>query len=108
LAIGLAVGGVGILLESYWNAPRDFVWFSSRDSLLRVFVLACLTGALAVAIKPLGMLLAIGLYLLIFLGIYIHLRWPLILLIAAGIPLGMHLMFEIWLKVSLPRGFLGF
>jgi len=73
-----------------------------------VSVLACLTGVLAIAIQPLGMLLAVGLYLLVFLAIYTPGRWLAILGTAGGTPILLYVVFERWLKVPLPHGFLGF
>lgn len=108
LAVGLAVGAIGILVQSRRKDPGSVVWFPSRDGLIRVSVLACLTGAMAIAIQPLGMLPAIGLYLLIFLAIYTPGRWVAILGIAGGTPIVLYVVFERWLKVPLPRGFLGF
>jgi len=64
--------------------------------------------SLVAAIEPLGMLLAVGLFLLIFLAVYLRGQWPAILLIAGGTPVCLYLIFEKWLKFTLPRGFLGF
>lgn len=108
LAVGLAVGAVGILVESRGKAVGVAAWFPSREGMGRVAALAILVGLLAFAIKPLGMLLAVGLYLLVFLKMYLPGRWPWILSAAAGTPLALHIIFERWLKVPLPSGFLGF
>lgn len=108
LAVGLTVGAIGILMEGYRTTLGSVVWFPSRDGLVRVSVLACLTGAMAIAIQPLGMLLAVGLYLLAFLAIYTPGRWLTILTTAGGTPILLYIVFERWLKVPLPHGFLGF
>ncbi len=109
LAIGLAVGAVGVFLEgARANSAGGAKWFADRGSVLRLVVLLACIVALVAAIEPLGMLLAVGLFLLVFLGIYLKGHWPVILLVAAGTPLGLYLIFERWLKFTLPRGFFGF
>jgi hypothetical protein len=108
LALGLAVGAVGILLERRWKTLRSIAWFPSRDGMGRVSILTALTVLLVFAIRPLGMYIAVGLYLLTFLAIYMPGRWLAIFLIAAGSPLTIYLVFERWLKVLMPRSFLGF
>lgn len=108
LALGLAAAGIGILVEQGWKAQRDAHWFSDRDSMRRLSTLTLLTILLVLAIKPLGMYVAVGLYFLTFLAIYMPSRRLLTLLIAAGSPLAIYLVFERWLKVMMPRGFLGF
>ena len=108
LGVGLVVGGVGILLETHWTPLGSQPWFPSRDALVRVVVLIFLMGLLTLAMNSLGMLLALGLYLLVFLAIYTPGRWLLILLMAVGTPVTVHLVFERWLKVPLLQGFLGF
>jgi hypothetical protein len=103
LAIGLAVGAVGVFLEgTLTKAAGGEKWFTDRESILRLAVLICCIA------EPLGMLLAVGLFLLVFLTIYLKGHWLAILLIAGGTPFCLYLIFERWLKFSLPRGFLGF
>lgn len=106
--VGLGVGAIGILLERRWRSIAGPVWFPSRDGMVRLSVLTILTVLLILAIQPLGLLLAVGLFLLVFLAIYTPGRWLLILCTAAGTPLILYVIFERWLKVFLPRGFLGF
>lgn len=108
LAIGLAAGAVGVFLEGTLSGTGGEKWFAGRESTLRLVVLLCCVAALVAAIQPLGMLLAVGLFLLVFLAIYLRSRWTAILLIAGCTPICLHLIFERWLKFSLPRGFLGF
>ena len=108
LAIGLAVGAVGVFLEGTLSRTGDAKWFTDRESTLRLAVLIGSIAALVAAIQPLGMLLAVGLFLLVFLAVYLRGRWPAILLIAGATPVCLYLIFEKWLKFSLPRGFLGF
>lgn len=108
LAIGLAIGAVGIFLEGTLSRTGDAKWFADRESLVRLVVLLCCIAALVAAIQPLGMLLAVGLFLLVFLTVYLRGQWPAILLIAGATPVCLYLIFEKWLKFSLPRGFLGF
>ena len=109
LAVGLAVGAVGIFLEAAKAKTEESrKWFTGRDAVLRLAVLlACIIGLVA-AIQPLGMLLAVGLFLLVFLAIYLKGRWLAILLIALGTPCFLYLIFVKWLKFTLPEGFLGF
>ncbi len=106
--VGLAVGALGVLFESRWKSKDTMTWFPNRDVLARISMIIFLTVSLVFAIKPLGMFLSIGLYLLIFLTIYTPGRWLLILCTAAGTPLMLQVVFERWLKLSLPRGFFGF
>jgi len=108
LAIGLAVGAVGVYIEGALNATGGAKWFADRESTLRLVVLLCCIAALVAAIQPLGMLMAVGLFLLVFLAIYLRGQWPAIMLIAGATPVCLYLIFEKWLKFSLPRGFLGF
>ncbi|MHB8772656.1 MAG: tripartite tricarboxylate transporter TctB family protein [Syntrophales bacterium] len=109
LAIGLAIGSAGIVLEAVLAGTAGGPpWFSDRVAVLRLAILmACIAGLVA-AIEPLGMLLAVGLFLLVFLAVYLRGQWIAVLLIAAGTPVCLHLIFERWLKFTLPRGFLGF
>lgn len=109
LALGLAVGAVGIFLESA-AATSDIrvAWFSDRESVLRLAVLLACIVALVAAIEPLGMLFAVGLFLLVFLSIYLKGHWLTIFLIAGCTPVCLHLVFVRWLRFSLPEGFLGF
>jgi putative tricarboxylic transport membrane protein len=109
LAVGLAVGAAGIFLEAARAGTEDGVkWFTDRESILRLAVLLVCIVALVAAIEPLGMLLAVGLFLLVFLAIYLKGHWLAILLIAGGTPVCLYLIFAKWLKFSLPQGFLGF
>jgi putative tricarboxylic transport membrane protein len=108
LAVGLAIGAVGVFLEGTRATTGNPKWFPDRASILRLVVLLCAIAALVAAIEPLGMLLAVGLFLLVFLGIYLWGQWSAILLIAVGTPICLHFIFEKWLKFSLPQGFLGF
>jgi len=108
LAVGLAVGAVGVFLEGTLSKTGDAKWFVDRASTVRLVILMCSIAALVAAIEPLGMLLAVGLFLLVFLASYLRGHWPAILLIAGGTPICLYLIFEKWLKFSLPRGFLGF
>ena len=109
LAVGLAVGAVGVFLEGAPAATESGgKWFGNRDALIRLAILLGCIVALVAAIEPLGMLLAVGLFLLVFLAITMRGRWAAILLIAAATPVGLHLIFARWLKFNLPQGFLGF
>jgi hypothetical protein len=108
LAIGLAVGAVGVFLEGTLAGTGGAKWFADRASALRLVVLLCCIAALVAAIQPLGMLLAVGLFLLVFLAIYLRGHWKAILLITGATPVCLYLIFEKWLKFALPRGFLGF
>ena len=109
LAIGLAVGAVGVFLEgTLTRTGGSEKWFTDGASILRLVVLLCCMVALVAAIEPLGMLLAVGLFLLVFLAIHLRGHWPAVLLIAGGTPVCLYLIFERWLKFNLPRGFLGF
>ncbi len=108
LAIGLAVGAVGVFLEGTLARTGGAKWFADRESILRLTVLLGCIGALVAAIEPLGMLLAVGLFLLVFLAIYLKGHWPTILFIAVGTSVSLYLIFERWLKFNLPQGFLGF
>jgi putative tricarboxylic transport membrane protein len=108
LAIGLVAGAVGVFLEGALTGTGGTKWFADRESTIRLVILLCCIAALVAAIQPLGMLLAVGLFLLVFLAIYLRGHWPAILLITGATPVCLYLIFERWLKFSLPRGFLGF
>jgi putative tricarboxylic transport membrane protein len=108
LAVGLMVGAVGVLVAGRRTPRANVSWFLNRDARSRLLVLALLTTLLVFAVWPLGMLLAIGLYLLIFLMIFMPGRWAIIVSVAAVTPLAVHLIFERWLVVPLPNGFFGF
>jgi putative tricarboxylic transport membrane protein len=109
LAVGLVIGAVGIFLESLPASKESGAkWFGGRESIKRLAVMLICIIALVAAIEPLGMLLAVGLFLLVFLSIYMWGQWLTVLVIAAGTPFCLYLVFEKWLKFILPRGFLGF
>ncbi len=113
LAIGLAVGAGGILVEAALAGADNAAgggagWFSDRAAITRLAVLLACIVALVAAVEPLGMLPAVGLFLLVFLSLYLRGRWPAILLISGLTPVCLHLIFERWLKFTLPRGFWGF
>jgi putative tricarboxylic transport membrane protein len=109
LAVGLAIGAVGAFLEgALARTGSNEQWFADRGAILRLVILMCCVVALVAAIEPLGMLLAVGLFLLAFLAIYMKGHRLAILLIAAGTPVCLHLIFEKWLKFNLPQGFFGF
>ncbi|MBM4313333.1 MAG: tripartite tricarboxylate transporter TctB family protein [Deltaproteobacteria bacterium] len=108
LAIALVVGAIGVFLEGTLSGTGDTKWFADRESALRLAVLMCCIAALVAAIQPLGMLMAVGLFLLVFLAITLRGQWLAILFIAGATPVCLHLIFERWLKFTLPRGFLGF
>lgn len=109
LAVGLVIGAVGVFLEGARARTESGVkWFTGRESFLRLAVLFVCIIALVAAIEPLGMLLAVGLFLLVFLGIYLKGHWLAILVIAGVTPVCLYLIFVKWLKFSLPQGFLGF
>jgi len=107
LSVGLGVGGAGILLEGR-RAAAAGGWFPGWDARRRLLILVSLTLLLVLCIKPLGMYLAVGLYFLSFLAIFQPGRWGMILPVAVGSPLALYLIFERWLTISMPRGFLGF
>jgi hypothetical protein len=108
LAMGLAAGAVGVFLEGALTGRDGTRWFDDRASALRLLVLTGCIAAMAAAIPWLGMLPAVGLFLLVFLAVYLRGRWMAVLLIAGVTPFCLHLIFERWLKFTLPRGFLGF
>ncbi|MEI8190033.1 MAG: tripartite tricarboxylate transporter TctB family protein [candidate division NC10 bacterium] len=108
VAAGLMVGAVGVLVAGRRNREGDVAWFANREARARLLLLALLTTLLVFAVWPLGMLLAIGLYLLIFLMIFMPGRWAIIVTMAVVIPLAVHLIFERWLLVPLPKGVFGF
>jgi len=108
VAAGLMVGAVGVLVAGRRNREGDVAWFANREARARLLFLALLTTLLVFAVWPLGMLLAIGLYLLIFLMIFMPGRWAIIVIMAVVTPLAVHLIFERWLLVPLPKGVFGF
>ena len=108
LAVGLALGALGVLVEGRRSPVQGVAWFPSRDARSRVLLLILFTTVLVFAIWPVGMLVAIGLYLLIFLSIFMPGRWVIILAMPVATPLAVYLIFERWLKVPLPQGFFGF
>ena len=108
VAAGLMVGAVGVLVAGRRNSDGNVAWFADREARARLLLLAFLTILLVLAVWPLGMLLAIGLYLLIFLMIFMPGRWAIIVTMAVVTPLVVHLIFERWLMVPLPQGVFGF
>lgn len=108
VAAGLMVGAVGVLVAGRRNPDRDVAWFADREARARLLVLVVLTTLLVIGVWPLGMLLAIGLYLLIFLAIFMPGQWAIIVPMAVLTPLAVHLIFERWLMVPLPHGVFGF
>lgn len=70
-------------------------------------VIAAVTVAAVALITPLGMLAALGLLLLVLARI-LGATWRTAAQTAVALPLALHVVFGVWLKVPMPRGPWGF
>lgn len=70
-------------------------------------VIAAVTVAAVALIAPLGMLAALGLLLLVLARI-LGATWRTAAQTAVALPLALHVVFGVWLKVPMPRGPWGF
>ncbi len=70
-------------------------------------MIAAVTVAAVALIAPLGMLAALGLLLLVLARI-LGATWRTAAQTAVALPLALHVVFGVWLKVPMPRGPWGF
>jgi hypothetical protein len=110
--LGVAMAILSIILLV--NATREPAQASGRSPFPKgraVLSILETAGALAVFIlllETLGFLLATGLLTAFLLRVVEHERWPTTALVAVGNAMGLYIVFQKFLGVSLPKSVLGF
>ena len=91
-----------ILVQSF-RSPEDgaFVSYEQLGQVVRVFGPLCLFVAL---IQPLGLYVASGIFVTVFMAIVATSRWYAILLTAILVPIVCFWVFEMQFRVPLPKG----
>ncbi|MGE5577269.1 MAG: tripartite tricarboxylate transporter TctB family protein [Syntrophothermus sp.] len=108
LAIALAIASLILLVQSVMRREENGSWLPDREGLKRVLLLAGATVVSVFLMPYIGMLLAIGLFMLfLMLTIEKH-SWLGIIGVSALTPLVIYLVFQRWLLVPLPIGVFGF
>jgi putative tricarboxylic transport membrane protein len=77
-----------------------------RRNVQKTFQLMALMIGYALALKPLGFLVCIGIFLVVAIRIFGYRRWVPVLTMAAVIAAISYITFVLWLKVPLPLGIL--
>ncbi len=107
LAIGLAIASLILLAQSILRKENG-EWLPDREGLKRVFLMAGATVVSVFLIPYIGILLAIGLFMLfLMLTLEKHSWWG-VLGVSVVTPLVVYLVFQRWLLVPLPTGIFGF
>jgi putative tricarboxylic transport membrane protein len=99
IVIGSAVN-VGLV---WLNEPRGRV-FADWGQLLKVASVAVPTAFYVALIPFIGIYVASMLLIALFMAWLGHYRWPLVAVIALGMPLVTFVIFEMWFLVPLPKG----
>lgn len=97
--LSCAINLVGILRE-----PRMDRLFARWAQLRQVMAVVVPTTVFVFAVPVLGMYVSSALLIGVFMKWLGRYRWPLVLLIAIGVPVITFLMFEKWFLVPLPKG----
>ncbi|CAN7678140.1 tripartite tricarboxylate transporter TctB family protein [Bosea sp. LjRoot9] len=90
-----------ILVQSFRAENRVFVTYEQLGQVARVFAPLVLFVAL---IQPLGLYVAAGIFILVFMSIVATSRWWAIVLTAILVPLACFWVFELQFRVPLPKG----
>lgn len=108
IGVGLALASVAILVGSRSNRQQPSTDAGSDGTHTSMAVVIAAVTVVAVAlIAPLGMLAALGLLLLVLARI-LGATWRTAAQTAVALPLALHVVFGVWLKVPMPRGPWGF
>lgn len=104
-ALLMGVCGVGILVEAVRGRAEGR--FATGAAAWRVPAMAAAFALVIWLVPYLGMLIACGLVTVVLALLMGERRWGLILAGAAGAVVGVYVVFQYWLQVPFPRGFLG-
>jgi len=108
LALGLGVCSLVILAQAVWRtAPalhKPIVASGGWASLLTVAIPAI---AMVVLSEFIGLYPATALYLAFYMRWVGRHRWPLVLAVSIGLPLGSYFLFDKWFLIPMPKGLWG-
>mgnify|MGYP001080107188 CR=1 FL=1 len=107
ISLILAVSAIILLVQSIVRKDGGERWLPDREGLLRIAYLGGATISAVALTKFLGMLLALGLYMGFLVLVLERHRWYTVLGAAVLTPVFIYLVFQKWLMVPLPTGFLG-
>jgi hypothetical protein len=93
-----------INLVAELRAPRTDSLFATWPQLRQVLAVVIPTAAFVFLVPVLGMYVSAMLLIGVFMKWLGRYGWPLVLLIAIGVPVITYLMFEWWFLVPLPKG----
>jgi putative tricarboxylic transport membrane protein len=108
LSIGLGIASAALLVRAVALPPGRFVpgFFTDRAGKLRViWVLAGYLVAVA-AMKPLGMLISLAIFMAVSMPVFGSRSWKAIAFTSIATPAFVYVVFGLWLKVDLPMGIL--
>lgn len=108
LAVGLGLCGVVVLGQAVWRvAPtlqpplvKPGGWVPMLQVGLPAIVMVALT-------ELIGLYPAAALYIALYMRWIGRHRWPLVLAVSLGIPLGSYFLFDKWFLVPMPKGWWG-
>jgi putative tricarboxylic transport membrane protein len=108
LAIGLGICSLIILGQAVWQAApswrQPFVQAGGWTPLLTVALPAL---AMVLLTECIGLYPATALYLAFYMRRVGQHRWPLVLAISLGVPLGSYFLFDKWFLIPMPKGLWG-
>ena len=111
ILISLIILGLGLVLffKSLFGSRKGFkVTLQSLGAVTRVILVLVLLFLYALFLETLGFLTVTFLLIFLLLWVVYPQRWWIRLVSALGGSLGSYLIFEIWLRSQLPKGFLNF
>jgi len=106
LAIILIALSLALILGS-WKKESDSVPFWPKRGWLRPLVGVGIFLLYALTLGPLGFIFTTFLFLILWMWIIERIRWVTILTISVGVTGVLYFIFEYFLEVPLPAGFLG-
>jgi len=108
LAVGLGLCSLVVLAQAIWRAApalsRPLVTAGGWTPLLTVALPAIATVALT---EGIGLYPATALYLAFYMRWVGRHRWPLVLVVSIGLPLGSYFLFDKWFLIPMPKGLWG-
>ncbi len=105
LGVALAASSAAIFLQAVWAGPRPeaFVTWEGLKGVLKVSVPLAAFVALLYGV---GFYLGAALYIGYYTRVAGRHRWPVVAVMTLGVPIVTFFLFERWLLVPLPKGFL--
>ena len=106
---GTAIQSLGLLIKSFLLRANPIEPDRAKEPIRKEkFILICVSlFVYSIIIEKLGFILSTFVFVLLLLSLIEANRWWNSLLKAALITAGNYLIFVIWLKISVPKGFLG-